>query len=93
MDNVIVLIDECHGINIPKKFVTDFDLSWWDMTQCDNNSTAICNNPDHPDYWEAWQDILDNATFIGCDGRVYHLYQDGTLLAICYDAVDAALGE
>lgn len=45
-----------------------------------------CQDPgDDPDYWEAWEEILDKASYTDNDGHEWRLWQDGDLWAVCYD--------
>lgn len=42
--------------------------------------------PEHEDYWEVWEDVLDNAYFMQV-ADTYHLNQtvNGDLFALCHD--------
>lgn len=78
-----LLLDDCRGTYIPRDFVTNFDLTQWDGI--DSDDIAICKDINHEYYWDAWQNILDNAIFINGGHR---LYQDGALWAINYDTIN-----
>lgn len=83
MENINLLLDSARGQYIPRDFIQGFDLtkfsgiSDWTIEQC--------QNPDSEFYWEAWENILNNAEYKHDDGRVFTLWQDGDLWLICYD--------
>ena len=79
---VALLLDGARGCYIPKSFVEDFDLTKWQGV--DPGDITICQDTDHEQYWDAWQDILDKATFTE-NGNTWHLYQDGDLWAFCVE--------
>lgn len=85
MENVNLLLSDARGVFIPRDFVEGFDLTKWEGIKHDD--AEICKNPDHDWYWEAWETILSNAQYVHTDGRVFHLYQDGDLWALCYDSM------
>lgn len=79
-ESMMLLLSDNRGTYIPRDFVTEFDLSRFDGIKA--GDAMICANPDHEHYWDAWQAILDEATFTH-GGHVYRLHQDGDLWAIC----------
>lgn len=79
---VALLLDSARGTYIPSDFVTGFDLSVW--TGISEENAAICADPEHENYWDAWSDILSSAEHT--DGvNTWTLYQDGDLWALCYE--------
>ena len=74
-----LLLNDSHGIYIPQKFYTQFDLKKWHI----EGDYSELNNPDNEFYWNDWEILLNNAYCI-LNGKKYHLYQDGDLLAIHY---------
>lgn len=92
MSGVQHLLSDARGIHIPRHFVDFFNIASvlgsplgnsWEGIEYDD--VVICQNPDHPEYWEAWQCILDCAYWIDQDGYKWSLHQDGDLWAICYE--------
>ena len=81
MQAVELLLSDARGIYIPRDFVTDFDLEAWGLDP-DGWAVEICKDPEHEDYWEAWEQILWHATYTK-DGYVWKLCQDGDLWALC----------
>lgn len=80
---VSLLIDSCHGIYVPQRFINNFDLSLWQGIS-EENKAILSEGPDNEYYWEAWDEVLDRATF-SQDGNVWRLDQDGDLWAMCYE--------
>jgi hypothetical protein len=83
-DNVILLLSDAMGVNIPAYFVTVFEREKWSGIS-DWAWKTCAAGPDTEHYWDAWEDILRDATYTAPDGRVYHLHQDGDLWALCYE--------
>jgi hypothetical protein len=83
-----LLVSDSHGVYVPQAFREKFDLALWDGIR-DNEIEAIEAGPDHEWYWEAWNDILNSATYTQ-DGDTYRLWQDGDLWAICYERMTVA---
>lgn len=69
------------GVYIPQHFAESMKPSQWRYIK-DSDMDILKAGPDHSEYWDAWQDILDNAETI--DGRILH--QDGDLWVIDADA-------
>ena len=85
---VELLLDESRGIYIPQHFVEDFNLSKFGIEE---NSWAVqkCKEgPDNLSYWEAWQDILNNAEYQDDEGYIWRLHQDGDLFIVREDMTD-----
>ena len=83
MKNIEVLLSDARGVYIPNNFYTDFDLEKWHVNHLDLSALADYENEL---YWETWESVLNNAYF-ELNGKKYNLYQDGDLLAICYDEI------
>lgn len=89
---VVVVLRNCtrRGINLPRDFVTGFDLSF---NTSDINGTGwqgidaadveACRHPDNEGYWDAWRTILDRAFYTDEFGDVYRLHFDYELFAYC----------
>lgn len=76
-----LLLNSARGTYIPRDFVEQFDLTKW--KNIDAEDVAILHDPDHPDYWEAWDNVLQYATHTDAEGFEWHLWQDGDLWAVC----------
>lgn len=86
MKAVELLFDECRGTNIPRDFVEEMDLT--KFTGIDPKDVEACQGPDCEWYWDAWQNILDNARYEE-GGNVWVLYQDGSVWALCPEMMDS----
>lgn len=84
LSNIELLLSAARGIYIPRDFIEGFNINDWNI---DPSDAADCIDPHGEDYWEAWENILNNARYTASDGRVYSLYQDGDLWAVCYDSM------
>lgn len=82
-ENSICIVDNHHGVYIPKMFAER-----WNTPECFKNyrevkedlDTVECGTPDTEEYWDAWQNIIDNARFcpdqeVIMDATVYHLME------------------
>lgn len=98
MKPISLLIDENRGIYIPQHFVKKFNLEDWNLTDSDDDIQVLKKGPEHEFYWEAWENVLDKATYFDDDTQFeYKLHQDGSLYAVCweaaeYDDIDDLLG-
>jgi hypothetical protein len=78
MSGLELLISDSQGIYIPKNFA----LYEEDMDGVSQEDMDILKSgPDHEWYWEAWDEVLANATKT-INGKVWRLYQDGDLWAV-----------
>ena len=87
-DNVILLLSDARGIYIPRDFASDFNFGedgWQGVSQEDREDLS---DPENEWYWEMWDKVLSNAHYIDeLSGKVYHLYQDGDLWAVCFPSL------
>lgn len=88
MSGVELLIDDHHGIYIPKHFVESFDLSDWSGIKAEDLE-ILRAGPEHELYWETWDDVLNNAIHTDEDGMQWMLHQDGDLFGVCQDRMTA----
>lgn len=87
-DNVILLLNSARGIYIPRDFAIDFIFGEDDWQGVSEAEREILLDPENDWYWETWDTVLGNAHYIDKpSGKVYHLYQDGDLWAVCYDSM------
>ena len=81
--SIILFSDGSRGIYIPKYFaesvtrkyvygITEEDLNWF-----------LDKEPDHDQYWDRWDEILNNCYLMDHDNNKYDLYQDGDLWLYC----------
>lgn len=78
-----LLIDGSMGNYIPQKFCWNMADVWQDI---DPEDVTICKvGPGHPEYNDAWDNILFSAKFVDSEENVWHLYQEGDLFAYTGD--------
>ena len=91
MNAVILILSDARGIYIPRDFVTDnyneiacdHCLAWG--LDPDSWCVTTCANPEADGYWDAWDEILNNARYVDANGDVFTLYQEGDLWGLCVD--------
>lgn len=94
LENTICLYEDALGIYIPQRFAKDmpctriFNVASSDLAALREGPPggALNEGEGHPDYWEIWDEVLDNAILAAQDGSIYYrLEQDGHLWAIPTD--------
>lgn len=72
MKEPILLIDDNRGIYVPQEFAKNFP----ELAGA-NNVHGLLAGPDHPDYWELWEDVKENnvdIVFQGMEGYLAEHY-------------------
>lgn len=83
MSEIHTLVNESMGSYIPRQFAWLISGVWDNI---DPEDIKICKTgPGHPEYWEAWGNILGSAKFTDSEGNVWYLQQEGDLLAYTGD--------
>lgn len=73
-------LDEPRGVYIPRDFANCFIDRDSAVSGVDADTWAILEaGPEHESYWDAWDDVICDATVTETDGTKYFLYQDGAL--------------
>jgi hypothetical protein len=83
MSGISLLVDGNQGIYIPQTFAQRFRLDDWKGITEEDFNICLMGGPEHEFYWDAWDTILDNASYTDKDGKTWTLYQDGDLFAFC----------
>jgi hypothetical protein len=84
-ENRILLVDERHGIYVPKVFaelwndMSDDERAMWEIN---TDEIQYLSDPDADGYWDAWHVVLDSATYTNELGHAYYLDQDGDLYLV-----------
>ena len=74
-----LVLSDSHGIYIPQIYCSNADEAWAQCVGVDYKDVQVCQaGPDHEWYWEAWQNILNNAHIVS-DGVTWRLDQCGDL--------------
>jgi len=87
MTGIHLLLDDSRGVLIPEIFGKAFDENQWSVNPEDLK--IIISGPDHEWYWEAWEAVLNTASYTMPNGTVWRLHQDGDLFAICPELMTA----
>jgi hypothetical protein len=74
----VMLIDGANGINVPLRFAQNVDRERVKGVSASDWDTLDAG-PDHPDYWEVWDDVLRLASMTMDDGTVVEFEQDDDL--------------
>jgi hypothetical protein len=87
MSGLELLLSDNRGVYIPRDFA---DLFSFDNTLTDGWSGVSAEDieilnagPDEDCYWEAWDDVLNNAKYTDENKNVWRLWQDGDLWLFC----------
>lgn len=83
-DNIILLLSDAHGIHIPQVFAQDFNFGEDGWQGVSAEERDVLADPGHENYWRVRGTVLNNAHYFDeSSGKVYHLYQEGNLWALC----------
>lgn len=78
-----LIIGDHWGIYIPQRFCDSMDANDAHRIEVSYSDVLTCQSgPDHPNYWDAWQEILSDARVTDANGRVWRLHQNGDLWEI-----------
>jgi hypothetical protein len=83
--NSSLLILDAHGIYIPKLFVENYAAKYLINKEELLEDLAELGNPENENYWNAWENVIDEAILKDDEGRICNLWQDGDLWAIPID--------
>lgn len=72
----MLLIDSAAGIYIPQKFAETLRPEF--KRNLEEEFRICLQGPEHPEYWDAWEHILQNFTFDMGD-NTWILREDGDL--------------
>lgn len=84
MQAVELYADASRGIYIPQHFAQTHN-ELWNFDKCESDALDILlHGPEHTEYWEAWQDVIDNA-FYQLREHKYTLWsgESGDLFSVC----------
>ena len=83
-ENAILLADSHHGIYIPKLIAEEIISGNIKVKNREEILSALAElgNPENEFYWEAWEELCDNAVLLGKTGEEFYIYQDDDVWAI-----------
>ena len=71
-------LSDARGIYIPRDFATGFADRDKTVSGVDDETwTILEEGPDHEWYWEAWEDVCNDATVTDEHGNKFTVYQEG----------------
>jgi len=76
----ILFLSDARGVYIPRDFAQSWDAEERArrVANVTNEDWAILEaGPEHPEYWDAWQEVCDSAIVTDDNGVRYHVNQDG----------------
>jgi len=73
----LLWLSDARGQYIPRDFAASFLDRAKHVTGVSDDDWQTLENPDHEWYWEAWQNVCDNAVITDENGVRYHIHQDG----------------
>lgn len=78
-----IILSECRGIYLPQNFIEETEnVEGWTYNISNYDIITLKNGPDDEWYWQAWENMLNNAYFTYPDGTKGVLYQDGDLFVL-----------
>ena len=89
MSGIEILMSDNRGVYIPRDFAEGFD--GWSGINIEDLE-ILKKGPDVDWYWEAWDNVLNDAFHNDKDGFTWRLYQDGDLFAICDQLMTNEIG-
>ena len=87
-----LLLVSNRGVYIPQNFIEHYDPKQFNITLTGWQKESL-SDINSEDYWDAWNDILDNASYTDANGNKFYLHHDGDLWLICYEMLDNATKE
>ena len=81
MKGLILFCDSSSGRYIPKRFIEEVDHEC--LSGVSKGDMKTLKNPDDEWYWEAWDNVLNNAIVTDKHGNTYQLHHDGDLWLYC----------
>jgi hypothetical protein len=77
MSDMLLWLSDAHGQYLPRDFANSFVNRAAHVAGVSDEEWSILEaGPDHEWYWEAWNDVCDNAVVIDGDTK-YRVWQDG----------------
>jgi len=76
--DMLLWLSDARGIYIPRDFATSFADRAKNVSGVSDENWAILEaGPDHEHYWEAWQEVEQNAVITDDNGVKFRIHQDG----------------
>lgn len=76
--DMLLWLNDARGVYLPQDFAGSFANRAKSVTGVDDKTWTILDaGPEHEQYWEAWEDVCNNAVITNDDGVEYFIHQDG----------------
>ena len=73
----LLWLSDARGVYIPRDFAQSFVDRNKHVANVPEDAWAILEDPEHRDYYEAWDEVLRDAVVTDGDGNKYSVHQDG----------------
>lgn len=83
-----VIMSDSWGIYIPQRWTEHWYHDGWTIDTTDDLDElfeCINDGPENESYWDAWDEIYQNAYFTDEHDKKWFLYQDGNLFIVSED--------
>ena len=93
-DGIVIMTDSHHGVYAPQVFLQSLAATISEVNQRDIDT--VLKGPDDVEnerYWEAWDNIEQNAVITSTQGEKYMIYQDGDIFLLKVAAYEQAIKE
>lgn len=91
LSNAELFCDSHHGIYVPQYFAQNIKRDMVEGVSAEDYA-VLEKGPDHEHYWDAWADVLDNASVSDPVKGKCHLHQDGDLWIVPEPVTKFVLG-
>ena len=87
MSGFKLLLSDARGVYIPRDFaeIVRAGMSWEGHDPDD--IAILLEGPDAEHYWDAWDAVMNDISFVDSKGNSWHLWQDGDLWLFCEDVM------
>jgi len=89
MNAIEILLNDSRGVYIPQNFAENFVMSDWGVGDDTRDILLAGPTSENEWYWEAWEQVLNNASYVDATGNKWHLSQEGDLFAYCVELMSA----
>jgi len=78
METWNLLVDSNRGVFVAQSFAANY----LDTNLKEDDKAILLAGPEHDDYWECWEDVLNYCELTDQDGNKFTLHQDFDLWAV-----------
>ena len=85
MSGIEILLNDSRGVYIPQNFAENFIMSDWGVADDTRDILLAGPTSENEWYWEAWEQVLNNASYVDAGLNTWRLWQEGDLFAYCVE--------